>query len=837
MAAETTPMMKQYRQIRSEQPEDTILFFRLGDFYEMFFDDAIKAAEILGISLTKRHKVPMCGIPYHSSAGYLAKLIRAGVKVAICEQTEDPAQAKGIVKRAVVRVITPGTVLEEQVLDSNRNNFLAGLHQADGKYGLSLLDLSTGEFWLEEAETEEAVIDNLVRYAPAECIVPDDEEMGEGYRHIFHDGLGTILTPYDEWTFENDAAYDNLIRHFKVHSLEGFGCEGQKAGIGAAGAVYHYVKNQLRNDVDHIHHLRVKNPADYMLLDEATIANLELVAGANPMHKGKAPTLLNVLDDTKTAMGGRLLREWILRPLTHSAGIQMRHDIVEAMIGDRAAFRALREKLGQVKDMERLIARMNTGSGNARDLRAIAQSLGALPAVREQAEQFKTADRLQALAAEIDALPELYDLIENSIEEEPPVTIKDGGLLKQGYHAELDELQVAAKEGRQWLADFQVREQEKTGIKALKVRHNKVFGYYIEVTKANASLVPETYQRKQTLVNAERFITPELKEYENKILGAQERAVELEYELFLKIREEVTSRTRTIQETASAIAEIDVLASLADRAMTLHYVRPEMSEDSDVTLTDGRHPVIEQLADTGRFVPNDTLLDGLENQLILITGPNMAGKSTYIRQVALIVIMAQLGSFVPASAAKIGVVDRVFTRVGASDDLARGRSTFMVEMQETANILTNATPQSLIVLDEIGRGTSTFDGISIAWAVAEYLHNSPEVKAKTLFATHYHELTDLERTLPGVKNYSVLVKESGDRIRFMRKIVRGGADKSYGIQVGRLAGLPEAVVDRANEILANLEEGELNDRGEPEIAKKRPRKKADDKSQLSLFGD
>ena len=837
MAKETTPMMKQYRQIRSELPEDTILFFRLGDFYEMFFDDAVRAAGILDIALTKRNKVPMCGVPFHAAQGYLAKLIRAGVKVAICEQTEDAAQTKGIVKREVKRVVTPGTVLEEQVLDANRNNFLAGLHKSDGKFGMALLDLSTGEFWLEEADSEDSVMDNLVRYAPAECIVPDDESMGEGYRHIFHDGMATLLTPYEEWTFEHDAAQDALLRHFKVHSLEGFGCEGQGAGVGAAGAVYHYVKNQLRNDVDHIHHLRVKHPQDYMLLDEATIANLELVAGANPMHKGRAPTLLNVLDETRTAMGGRLLREWILRPLTHLVGIQMRHDAVDALVKDRMGFRALRDKLSEVKDMERLIARMNTGSGNARDLRAIAQSLAALPSVRDQAEKLSGSERVEALALQVNALPELHELIDTSVEEEPPITIKDGGLLKTGYHEELDELRSAAKDGRQWLADFQTSEQQKTGIKSLKVRHNKVFGYYIEVSKANADLVPEEYQRKQTLVNAERYITPELKEYENKILGAQERAEELEYELFLKIREAVTSQTRSIQETAIAVAELDVLASLADRAMALNYVRPMINEDGGIQIKDGRHPVIEQLADTGRFVPNDCLLDGLENQLILITGPNMAGKSTYIRQVALIVIMAQLGSFVPATDATIGVVDRVFTRVGASDDLARGRSTFMVEMQETANILNNATPKSLIVLDEIGRGTSTFDGISIAWAVAEYLHNEQDVKAKTLFATHYHELTDLERTLPGVKNYSVLVKESGDRIRFMRKILPGAADKSYGIQVGRLAGLPDRVVDRASEILANLEDSELNEAGQPLIAEQRSRKKKSDDSQMSLFGE
>ncbi|MFT5123490.1 MAG: DNA mismatch repair protein MutS [Kiritimatiellia bacterium] len=835
MSDESTPMMRQYRQIRNKLPEDTILFFRLGDFYEMFFDDAKTAAAILDIALTKRHKVPMCGVPYHSAQGYLAKLIRAGVKVAICEQIEDPSESKGIVKRDITRIITPGTVLEEQVLESNRNNFLAGLHQKDGRFGLAMLDLSTGEFWMEEAEDASAVMDNLVRYAPAECIVPDDDDGAEAYAEIFHEGTETLLTPHDEWTFESDAAYDILIRHFKVHSLEGFGCETRRAGIGAAGAVLHYVKNQLRNEVEHIFQIRLKNPDDFMQLDESTIANLELVQGQNPLMKGKAPTLLNLLNTTQTAMGGRLLREWILRPRTVLAEIEERHDAIEALLSDRAQFKDLREKLGDIKDLERLIARMNTGSGNARDLQAIAQSLGALPAVKAAAEKIG-ATRLRTLSEAINPLPDICTLIRDAVSDEPPITIKDGGLLNSGYHEELDALRKAASEGRQWLAEFQTREQERTGIRNLKIRHNKVFGYYIEISKAHLALVPEEYTRKQTLVNAERFVTPGLKEYENKILGAQERSEELEYELFLEIRAKVTAQTRAIQITAIAIAELDVLASLGERALTLHYTRPVMNEESGIHVIDGRHPVIENLADTERFVPNDTKLDGLENQLILITGPNMAGKSTYIRQVALMVILAQIGSYVPAKSCTIGIVDRVFTRVGASDDLARGRSTFMVEMQETANILNNATPKSLIVLDEIGRGTSTFDGISIAWAVAEHLHNNPAVKAKTLFATHYHELTELERTLPGVKNYSVLVKESGDRIRFMRKIVPGPADKSYGIQVGRLAGLPDPVVDRANEILKNLEEGELNEAGLPQLAKKRPKKRKTDEDQMSLFG-
>jgi len=773
-------------------------------------------------------------VPYHALEMYLAKLIRAGKKVAICDQVEDPAVAKGIVRREITRVVTPGTVIEENVLESNRHNYLAGLCPAGGVAGLALLDLSTGAFWLEEGADLAALQDNLVRYAPAECIVPEERRDDPAICSLLG-ASSIVLSPHEDWTFEYDAAYDLLTRHFNVHSLAGFGCDGRRAGIGAAGAVLHYVTQELHRQVGHVRQIHFKNPADYMLLDETTVANLDLVTSRSTARPGVPSTLLRVLDATRTAMGGRLLRDWLLRPLTDLDAIGRRHDAVEAMTRDRGLLNDLREAMASVKDLERLIARLGAGNGNGRDVRALGASLAALPDLKTRVTGH-AAGLLAAAGESITPLPETVGLIERAIVDEPPVSTRDGGIIRKGYHKELDEFRDAATEGRKWLAEFQTREQERTGIKSLKVRHNKVFGYYIEVTKSNLEQVPPDYQRKQTLVNAERFITPELKEYENKILGAQERSLALELELFLEVRAAIVGETVRIQQSADAVAQLDALAALAERALAANYVRPAMTGGSTVRIRDGRHPVIEQLPDAERFVSNDTLLDGLENQLIIITGPNMAGKSTYIRQVALIVIMAQMGSFVPAAEAEIAVVDRVFTRVGASDDLTRGRSTFMVEMQETANILNNATARSLIVLDEIGRGTSTFDGISIAWAVAEFLHNKPEVKAKTLFATHYHELTDLALTMPGVKNYNVLVREKNDKIAFLRKIVAGASDKSYGIQVARLAGLPAEVVERAKEILANLEEGEFGEGGQPKIAKHLPRKSKDDPGQLSLFG-
>lgn len=829
MSEKQTPMMMQYRRIRAELPDDTILFFRLGDFYEMFYDDAIKAAPVLDIALTKRNKYPMCGIPYHASEGYLAKLIRAGMKVAICEQVEDSSASKGIVQREITRVVTPGTVTEDNILDSKRNNFLAGITFATKRYGLATLDLSTGLFYGESFESLDQLWDTLRRISPNECIAPENQLEQSDLAEI-PPGLNFTLTKCDDWTFDIDAAHDLLLRHFNVHSLAGFGCEDEAAVTGAAGAVLYYVRENLRRQVSHVRSFSLRSSGDYLFLDDSSSNNLDLMpqAGRDATH-----SLLGVLDITKTAMGARTLREWVLRPLANLQEINRRHDAVENLTTARTLLRELRDMCGHVRDLERLIARAGSGSCNPRDLISIMLSLQEIPAVRAIAESCD-AELIKDLAGNLQDLPDLIDTIQKTIVDEPPVKLKDGGIIRNGCSEELDELRVIAKNGRQWLAEYQVSEQERTGIKTIKVRHNKVFGYYIEISKGQLQNVPPEYIRKQTLVNAERFITPELKEYENKILGSHERSLVLEQALFAEVVEIVVSNTASIQKTAYSLGYLDCLSSLAERAITMRYVRPVMDNSDKLIIKGGRHPVIEQMPDAERFVPNDATLDCTSNQLLIITGPNMAGKSTYIRQVALLVVMAQAGSFVPAESAHIGVVDRVFTRVGASDDLVRGRSTFMVEMQETANILNNATNRSLIVLDEIGRGTSTFDGISIAWAVAEYLHNVPEVKAKTLFATHYHELTDLAKTMQGVKNYSILVREKNDDIVFLRRIVEGGADKSYGIQVARLAGMPQAVVERSKEILANLEEGEFADSGQPKIAKHRRKPKVNI-DQLDLF--
>ncbi|HEY5653629.1 MAG TPA: DNA mismatch repair protein MutS [Pontiella sp.] len=828
-----TPMMAQYRSIRRELPEDTILFFRLGDFYEMFFDDAKIAADILDITLTKRHNTPMCGIPYHSSAGYLERLVKAGKKVAICEQVEDPATAKGVVKRDVTRIVTPGTILDEVTLDGSQNNFLSGLFREKGCFGMAMLDLSTGEFWIEETNDVASVQANLSRYAPAECIVPEEQIEDPAFRELQLETTNTLLTAGEDWTFETATAHDFLLRHFDVHSLEGFGCSAMTSALGAAGGVLYYVKTELRRNLSHVRNIRIKNPGDYMLVDETTATNLELVTPINSNRQAYKATLLNVLDTTCTAMGGRLLREWLLRPLSNLEQINARHDAVDLLVNSQTYLRSLRDVLGEIKDVERLISRIGSTSGNPRDVRAMGLSLQQMPMVKALLNGKGT--MLDTLGRNITALPEVVSLIDAAIVDEPPINLKDGGVIRSGYHIELDTLREAATQGRKWLADFQASEIERTGIKTLKVRHNKVFGYYIEVSKSNLELVPEDYVRKQTLVNAERFITPELKEYENKIFGAQERSIALEQEIFNEVRQQAVEQLETIQRNALAIGQVDVLSTFAERSLSNNYSRPIMSDDGQLKIYNGRHPVVEQMPDSERFVPNDTTLDQKTHQLIIITGPNMAGKSTYIRQVALITIMAHMGCFVPAATAEIGLVDRVFTRVGASDDLARGRSTFMVEMQETANILNNATPKSLVVLDEIGRGTSTFDGISIAWSVAEFLCKNKDMQAKTLFATHYHELTDLALTLPNVQNFSVLVKEKGHSITFLRKIVPGAADKSYGIQVARLAGLPDQVIDRATDILTNLEEGEFGDSGQPKIAKKRPHKLKANISQLDLF--
>jgi DNA mismatch repair protein MutS len=827
---DVTPMMRQYRRIKGELPEGVVLLFRLGDFYEMFFEDARRAAPILGVALTQRGGTPMCGVPYHALDSYLAKLIRAGVKAAVCDQMEDPAAAKGIVRREVTRVVTPGTITEDAILDATRNNYLAAVCTGPGGFGMALFDLSTGVFTVEAVSGAEALRENLRRHAPSELLVGAEARRGTALAGALADCGAAAVTEGDDWTFEYDAAYDRLIRHFAVHSLEGFGCEGAPLLVGAAGALLHYVVDELHHRVGHVRRIQVRHGADFLLLDEATCANLDILPARG---RSAQATLLGVLDNTRTPMGARLLRAWLTRPLRRIGAVNARLDAVELLMKDRPLLNGLRERLATVRDLERLIARIDAGRGNGRDLQALGASLLPVPGLRALAEGAGDG-LLAAAAAELHPLPDLVDLIGRAIAETPPIGLRDGGLIREGYCADLDELRRLAGEGHAWLARYQTQEQERTGIKTLKVRHNRVFGYYIEVSKGQAGAVPPEYERRQTLVGAERFITPDLKVYEQKIFGAQDRAQAMEYEIFCTLRDRTVEQTAAIQQTADAVARLDALASLADRALALDYARPQMHAGDELVIREGRHPVIEQLPGAERFVPNDTRLDGRRNQVAVITGPNMAGKSTYIRQVALIAVMAHAGSFVPAREARISLLDRIFTRVGAGDDIARGRSTFMVEMQEAANILNNATAHSLIVLDEIGRGTSTFDGISIAWAVAEYLHNTPQVKAKTLFATHYHELTDLAITLKGVKNYTVQVREHGDGIVFLRKIVPGAADKSYGIHVARLAGMPSEVVERAREILANLEEGEI-EAGLPKLAKTARRKETELPGQMTLF--
>lgn len=814
MAEALTPMMRQYQRIKSEVASDILLMFRLGDFYEMFYEDAQIAAPILGVALTKRAGYPMCGVPYHAVDVYLAKLVRAGKKIAICDQMEDPALAKGIVRREITRIVTPGSITEENILSDEKNNYLVAVavgpfdkNKADAsKLAIAAIDISTGELFAEEAESFAEGVSIIRRLAPGEGIVPRQSiDSEESYSELLlkEAGVGCI-TPVEEWFFDEASAYGAVIRHFAVRSLEGFGCEGKPLVAAAAGALLQHVRDNLRRDLSHVKNLRLNLSAGYMQLDEATCSHLDLI----PQNgKTSAETLFGVLNTTCTPMGTRLLSRWIVRPLHDVEAINARQSAVAAIIGARNNLTPLRAALSEVRDLERIIARISLGRGNARDLQAVANALRVVPELRSRLEGSvaQSSSLIASLLNDLQPLPELTEEIDKTIVETPPTTLVEGGVIREGVDAELDELRNAAANGRAWIANYQASEIAKTGIKTLKVRYNKVFGYFIEVSIGQIGNVPEHYMRKQTMTNCERYTTTELKDVEEKITGAAERAITKEEEIFLALRDKVVSFTTQIQAIAVAIANIDVLAALADRALALGYIRPQILEDDTLRIIGGRHPVIEQLPDTERFVPNDVELNCDSRQIMIITGPNMAGKSTYIRQVAVLVIMAQIGSYIPADVADIGVVDRVFTRVGASDDLVRGRSTFMVEMQETANILNNATPRSLIVLDEIGRGTSTFDGISIAWAVAEYLHNTPSVKAKTLFATHYHELTDLANTLDGVVNCSVLVSENPNGIVFLRKIINGPADKSYGIAVAKLAGMPEGVIGRAKDILTTLE--------------------------------
>ena len=800
MATELTPMMRQYLAIKREVPPGAIVMFRLGDFYEMFGEDAIVASPILGATLTHRGDQPMCGVPYHALNAYLAKLIRAGKTAALCDQVEDPKTAKGLVRREVTRIVTPGTVTEDGLLDETANNYVAAV----SGLGLALLDLSTGEFVVEQFPSPAKLDETLARDAPAEMLQATDE---------------------NRWTFSADAAFDCLTRHFKVLSLDGFGLTGKADLISAAGALLYYVGTTLHHSLAHVRTVRLRQSDDALVLDSGTLRHLQLLPAEGV---AKAASLLGVLDVTKTPMGARTLRNWIARPLARAADVNARLDAVAAFVEDRAALSGLRALLSGVRDLERLIAKVDAGRANPRDVKGLAASLRPLPEILE---------KLGSLAGgrfSLTPQTEVVALIDRAIADDPPILLSDGGFIAAGHSAELDEIRAIATQGRQWLAEYQAREQARTGLSKLRVKHVPAFGFLIEIPKASAAQAPADYVRRQTLTTAERFVTPELKEYEQKVLGAQERAVALEQRLYRDILAAIAAKTVEIQATALALGALDATLALADRALAAGYVRPTVDDSDVLEIVDGRHPIVEQLADAEPFVPNGAFLNTTTDQIMLITGPNMAGKSTYIRQVATLAVMAQVGSFVPATAMRLGVLDRVFTRIGAGDDLARGRSTFLVEMQETANILNNATPRSLIVLDEIGRGTSTFDGISIAWSVAEYLHGKASAKAKTLFATHYHELADLADTFAGIKNYTVKVKEEGGRIVFLRRIAPGVAEKSFGIHVGAMAGLPAEVVARAGEILRNLEANEL-DVNAPKAVRKPRRRLSDMPGQMTFF--
>ena len=834
--SEVTPMMRQYLEIKADHP-DAILFYRCGDFYEMFLDDAVKASRILGITLTSRNKnseggeVPLCGIPYHSCAPYIAKLVEAGEKVAICEQTEDPKLAKGIVKREVVRVVTPGLLIEDASLSPKENNYLLALCADGERFGLSFLDLSTGEFKVTELAGMQAALAEIICISPREIILPvcfREEARSKGIAHLVVD---RTITYFEEWVFDADYCKRLISNQFKGATPASLGCDGLPVAMLAAGAVLHYLMETQKGNAPHVTCITPYCDSEHLLLDESTRRNLELTA---TLSEGKRKgSLLGLMDRTVTAMGGRKLKQWINYPLMDLKKICGRQDAVEELLqapGTRAEIQTL---LSGVYDLERLNGRISLASASAKDLAALQQSLSRIPAIKEQLAAF-AAGLLLELDGGTDPLTETCQLIARAIVENPPFVLREGGIIADGFNAELDELRAISREGKGFIARLEAKEKGRTGIASLKIRYNKVFGYYIEVTKANVSAIPEDYIRRQTLANAERYITPELKEYEEKVLGAEDRIRELEFTLFQGVREAAAAQGERIARTADRLASLDVLVSFAELSHDRCYCRPEIHEGSELSITDGRHPVIEEIHSSERFVPNDTLLDNGENQLIIITGPNMAGKSTFMRQVALITLMAQMGSFVPAEKARIPLVDRIFTRVGASDNLARGHSTFMVEMMESAAILRGATARSLVILDEIGRGTSTFDGVSIAWAVAEFLHDNKLHAAKTLFATHYHELTELAVTRPGVKNFNIAVREWNERIIFLRKIVPGGASHSYGIQVARLAGIPQVVIDRAKEILLNLEKGEYGEGGVPRLA--RGKKTPAPSPQLSLFG-
>ena len=839
-----SPMMVHYLETKKQYP-DCILFYRLGDFYEMFFEDALTVSKELEITLTGKEcgleeRAPMCGIPYHALENYLYRLVQKGYKVAIAEQMEDPKLAKGLVKREVIRVVTPGTITSAQALDETKNNYLMGIVYIDERFGIAVSDISTGDFLVTEVETERELADEINKFSPSEIICNDaffvsgvdTEEVKNRYQ--------TVIAALDSHFFSDEGCRRILKEHFKVGSLDGLGLQDYDTGVIAAGAVMEYMYETQKSTLSHITTIVPYSTGQFMIIDTSTRRNLELLETMR--EKQKRGTLLWVLDKTKTAMGARLLRTYIEQPLIHKDDIIARQNAIEELNMNYISREEICEYLNPIYDLERLIGRISYKTANPRDLISFRNSLEMLPYIKDLMGEFTT-PLLKELWEELDALEDVHDLVSRAIVEDPPISLRDGGIIKDGYHEETDKLRHAKTEGKTWLAELESRERDKTGIKNLKVKYNKVFGYYFEVTNSFKGMVPDYFVRKQTLANAERYTTDELKELEDMILGAEDKLYTLEYGLFCEVRDAIAAEVLRIQQTARAIAGIDVMTSLSVVATKNKYVKPRINEKGVIDIKNGRHPVVEKMMRDDLFVANDTYLDNTKNRLSIITGPNMAGKSTYMRQTALIVLMAQLGSFVPADDANIGICDRIFTRVGASDDLASGQSTFMVEMTEVANILRNATKNSLIVLDEIGRGTSTFDGLSIAWAVVEHISNPKLLGAKTLFATHYHELTELEGTINGVNNYCIAVKEQGDDIVFLRKIVKGGADKSYGVQVAKLAGVPDSVIVRAKELLVELSDADITARakeiaeagaGAPKHASI-PRPDEVDLQQMSLF--
>src|SRR3990172_6512750 len=826
---ETTPAMRQYQTIKKGYP-DSILFFRIGDFYEIFFEDALVASKALNITLTSRDKnkenpVPMCGVPHHAVDIYIGRLIKKGFKVAVCEQMEDPKTVNGVVKREVIRVITPGTVLNPNLLGEKDNNFFVSLYPDQNGYGIAVIDISTGDFRVAEftdssgnshEDLLKRIKNEFLKLEPKEILVPKSFlNNSDSKLQTLNSELSAAVNSCEEWVYDYDYAYKPLLEQFKTVSLAGFGCENMPLAISAAGAAIYYFKATQKSPLTHLYRISLLKSDDFMNLDFSTQRNLELTRRS--YDGSKEGSLLGLLDLTVTSMGGRRLKEWLLKPLLNADKIKTRHDTVGKLKDSHRTREEMRDNLNKILDMERLTARITLSAANARDLIALKNSITPIKTIKGLLEKIPS-EIFKGMLSEWDDLSDIEKLIDISIKDEPPLSLKDGGLIKDGYSKELDELRSISRDGKEWIVQMEGRERERTGIANLKVSYNKVFGYFIEITKKHLSKVPEGYIRKQTVATGERYISQELKEYEDKILGAEEKIKNIEYQIFEEIRKRVAEEGKRILKMAGIISEIDVLSTLSEVASRDDYTCPDINEGDTIEIIDGRHPILEKIIEGERFVPNDTCLDSHNNQIMIITEPNMAGKTTYMRQTALIVLLSQTGSFVPAREARIGIVDRIFTRVGAQDYLQKGQSTFMVEMNETANILNNATSRSLIILDEIGRGTSTFDGISIAWSVVEYIHNN--TKAKTLFATHYHELTELSITLDSVKNYNIAVKEWNDEIIFLRKIAVGSADKSYGIQVARLAGLPKEVIERAKEVLANLENKEFEEGGQPRLTKK-----------------